>query len=1368
MSGFAGFEVPGSYVGDPIEDQKGRNEATKKLINAIAAQAVTAAGPDPRLTDITGGPNALNYLPYTGLVEQVAGMASGLVDATGNLRNVITGRNTDWKLPGMETVRKLGENFDKTTDEIRGQISQYTPLTGPDPNSEMDQAIGALGSVAGMGIPAAPAVAAKAIAKLPVGLKQIAEFMIPTAEAPLKSIGHSTALAPPLVGVGMAAQKLDEAAAAAQPDASTTAQPLPTGQVAATTKPGVATDAPAALPAFNSVYKEQVDRPNLPSFNDTYYGGQPDVAAPLQQGVGISKTPIWGPLATFAATLALVAGGKAFHARNAEASAAARTARATEPEYVRQAQDWNNQQVARNGALSQGLDTASPPPLPMDRFRNATNLANTTMLDKTARGQEILRTMGDTSVRGALDHEYGLVNNHLSVSQRVSEFNATGYHPETGMQLVPPDRILRNTTRLNDDQRVTLSEGLSAANELDNRVKNRRQLSATNPGQIIQAEDIRHDHPQHSDQTLQDAVDKMRTDPALRQISNDLWDNGKDMIEIGRRIGFHTNADAAKILKDHPHYIPEVDVAGQLMHVMGERDISRATGVRQVNTIPWQAAQQHVESLFKDYMKNDFNAKAMDSLVRAQNAEPTAAKIITPAALPPHALNNPFYSGTAAIDTGRYREPVVIIRTDAGPKAWRVAHPDMFNMFTGDSLKKQHIAAEAATIPRRLYQWATTGPGSLVTGSVNALRNATYGQMLIPVNSPKGAYAGLIHKGVTKATGGRWDSGVARGLDVLTTPAVSTYAYGRGVVDRQAFRTAKWLEPGANNPVNSLFRSTIGDAATDAMHQSLNKYYHDTFTAELARRGAGNTGLPAKADLPSLNIEANKAATYAAAQSVPKAFYGKQWYGSKPYLLKLNQAVGEALGHISDAGNEGWARLNENNPNMRQAQKTIETRRLMGDPGVSGGSQILRGISSVLPYANISVQGTARLGRSLGERPVNAPLAIATGLGTLALIQQLTAMRSPAHMAHYQNALSNQQHEANFQFYTDEDPSKYTAVPVPQELRPIKALMDQLVAHATNIIAQQHDPLTFHSVEQMILDFLGSHISNATWDQVKRGVADITEVANLPPLLGHVDQYKLMQGAGLAEATTSPWAGSGVPSNRLAPNQAPEGALDSKDGQMWTKVMGAVFGLGGTVLDAGNNVSRYAHQAGGGLDGWIKGLGKGGRDWLFNAAEKNPEFNMVLEHQMRSSLQPPIVERTERELKWMKDITGSRTAPAAEGFTGRNRSALEVYPTQEQKIPKDPTMLFLWQTIEGGNRSVAQAQADVSALRKQMASVGNEGLDPATKRAWMNDATRRLADKYRFMHDVVEDTNHTMTKALGRPVRVGMSIDWQKGPEQFD
>jgi chromosome segregation ATPase len=156
-----------------------------------------------------------------------------------------------------------------------------------------------------------------------------------------------------------------------------------------------------------------------------------------------------------------------------------------------------------------------------------------------------------------------------------------------------------------------------------------------------------------------------------------------------------------------------------------------------------------------------------------------------------------------------------------------------------------------------------------------------------------------------------------------------------------------------------------------------------------------------------------------------------------------------------------------------------------------------------------------------------------------------------------------------------------------------------------------------------------------------------------------------------------------------------------------------------------------------------------------------------MDHQMRMSLMPPIVEQTERDLRWMKGIKGSRTEPIAEGTTGRNRYERPTYTTGSEKIPTDPHMLYMWQTIEATNKRIAPQQQDIASLRKQMASVATHGMGVEERRKWMNNATRELADKYRYIQDTIQDTNLAMSRALNRNIRVGMKIDWQKGPEQF-
>jgi hypothetical protein len=202
---------------------------------------------------------------------------------------------------------------------------------------------------------------------------------------------------------------------------------------------------------------------------------------------------------------------------------------------------------------------------------------------------------------------------------------------------------------------------------------------------------------------------------------------------------------------------------------------------------------------------------------------------------------------------------------------------------------------------------------------------------------------------------------------------------------------------------------------------------------------------------------------------------------------------------------------------------------------------------------------------------------------------------------------------------------------------------------------------------------------------------------------------------------------------------------------------------GTAVMERANTIPHYLQQFG----NWSDTLGQVGHDWLHHAGDRNPLLTPLMDHEMRASLMPPIIERTEKEMKWMDQIKGSHTEPSAQGWTGRGVGAQPVYTTGEGKIPKDPTMLYMWNTIESYNKRIAPQKQLIAGIRKQMQNVGAEGMDVTTREKWMKARTRDLADRYRAIHNIVQDTSYAMSKAVGRNVQVGMHIDWQKGPEQF-
>ena len=1367
---------------DQIAAQKAANRQTLINLNSRLSMPITSLKPDPRLTEITGGPDALNSIPGVGLLEWPAGMAASVADALGTVRNAITGRNDDWHVPGLPTMRKMGDNFEQTRQEVMQKVAEHTPLVAPDPNNQMDDLNDQLASLSGVGIPIAPAVVAKGIEKLPVVARQLGRIVVPTTKDALGHAAKAEVVAPVLTGVNEAGATLDAAsddkATAAANAATTGAPPIPP-PADATTMPAPGIQVAAGTPKTKTDVGQQIidlsapqtqARQSLPSDIIDLSGGSnapidlsaPNggAAVPMQQGLGVGTHGIWGALATLAGAGAMVRAGRAARERNAGVTETARAARMNDPVYAAAATDFNNKQLALqggNGPMSSGVNDKAPEaPLPWtNQLRTSLNADNTSVMDKTARAQEIIRTLGTPSTAEALAKEYGNVHNPGASRVAFDAFLDTGYHPEAKVQIPAPNTVDKNISRLDDVQQGNLAEGLFSANEQDNRKNNRAEFAKNNPGQIPTPDDIRHDLKYHDDATLQTAVDKMMNDPATASIAQDMWDQSKGMREIYANMGIMPRSELANLNAAHPHHLPETGLTGKTMAPLSQRDRTLFTGVDQVNSKPWMAQAQMLEDMHREAELRRHRRDLYDSMSEAQTRYPDAAKVFTDVQAP---TNKPVYYGG-----GETRSPIVAIHSSTGTKYVHIANSDVLNMFTGDSLKRAHVAMEMSTIPRRIYQNFTTGIGSLATGSFAAGKNLLYTIPAMSINTPKGMYSGLIHKGVTTATGGRWNSGVARGLDMFSNLGYIPYSYARGVGERRLRNIANVLDPKATNSVNKWLRASYGDAVVDKFQAAAQQYYRDSASYDAVSSGMGGGGLGPKSELQPLNLRSDMRASIAAAHAVPQLYHSGQWVaGSKPFVLNLHNALLEALGNISEAGHMASFRLNRDNPNVSRPGLIAETRALTGDPSVSGANTLLRRYTERVPFTNITLQGTGRAVRGVAEKPLNAAMTMATGFGTLHLISLLSAMQSPQTLKNYEDELSTQEHASGVPIYFPN--GSQIRIPIAQEYQPASTFVKSLVANLANVVAMQHDPLTFHSVQNMILDFLGSHISTQHMNEMKYGAANTISPFLGWPLLGQLDPYKLIQGEGFANSFHTPLnsgPGSGV---RTMPNQVPDGMLEGKEGQMATKGLAAIFGLAGSAFaEHAGNFEHYLKQYG----NWSDAIGQVGHDWMQRAGDRNPMFPSAMEHPMRLSLMPPIVEQTQRDLQWMKGIGGSRTEPIAEGTTGRGRNSLPVYDNGDSKIPKDPTMRWLWGVIEGANKRIAPQENKIAAIRKQMTSVATHGMDVEQRRTWMNARTRDLADAHRPIQDIIQDTNYTMSKALNRNIHVGMNIDWQKGPEQF-
>ena len=1370
-------------------------ERTGKGLNALLSAPATMVLPRDWVAPASEPRQWHDYVPLTGLVQAGAGAIGSVIDAASTLSSEID-KKIGWGKPmpsgSPEILTQAGEAFEDTRGHIKEGIAKRTPLQAPDMNDPIDVGLDTFFStLGGVAVPTAPTRVAKAFTNLlPYGLKTIGGMFTPSVGNIAKNAPIGAVMGGVNTGIVAAEGGLDSPppetatqpapATATQPTLQVAAQPAPEVvppqdateqgvQVAANTNKDTATD--VGLNAYLATQKQQ--QPTAPAadgvedvgLNAALGVGDQSPAAPELDATGRSDMTRGRALATIGTVLVGLGAARFLHGHTRAITDAERTARFSDPDYAAKAADYNNSVIARGGSrVSAGLTAPPPPPLPEYKAkipgtdtrlpvsaRQGMNYANDQIVNEHAQAQDIIRMTAKPSEAEALAHQYGNTYNQMRFRTKLGQFLETGRDADTGISTVAHNKVYRDIAGLNPDQQRILAEGLSAANEENNRTSNRRAWAQANPGVAPKPEDIRHDFKNQSDADLATARRRMMNDPVVADVATRFKQIPHGMVKIGEKYGFFTQAEARRLLTEHPDYVPEVK-NGEIIHPFGRRDKTVSTGVEQMNAKPWDAMAQHVEELYRQFETNRMNQMLRESMLETQRTNPGAAKLVYDVDAPKAPPT--FYSG------GSFRDPVVAIRTPNGTKFTRTDHPDVFNMLTGGSLMKQRISAGVLGTLKNWQQYWITGPGSLINGYVAPLANAGYTAATMPINMPKNMYGGVIDRAVQRTTG--HTSGVARGLDMVTTALPGTaYSYGRGVVDRRAMNLSNLIAPGNNNTINQTLRAYLGNAQMDALSQRLRNYYHDTLTYKMkAELGLGGQGLPVKADSVSLNTAADRQASLVAARAVPELFVANGMFGrAKPLAIKLNNVITEAMSNLSDAGHDYAARLNWNNPNISHKTLTYETRNLTGDPGVRGSNRYLNALTDIVPFGNISIQGTARLGRTALEQPLLTATTVATGLGTIVLAELLTHMRSPEHMDYYNDQLSTSQQARGIVLATSEDPNSPTIINLPQELRTLHAVAKDFISGILNSAAIHHDEDWYHNVFDTITDFLGSHVTNTSISAMKHGVADVIDTLNPPSVLGHVDWFSVMDGKSLADSSHAPSARV----RGVLPNQVPDGLFDDKQGQMMRNILTAGFGGLAGVLDSLNAGSRYAKQTG----SWLDGLGMAGHDWLQQAKDRNPQLNFIYEHQLRTAQQAPIAEVTQQRLDELKKVVGARTAEHNEGLTTGGRYGQPVPTTVDKQIPTDETLKQMYQIAGAYKTRMAGRETEIAQIKKQIAAYNAQGMDNDEKRKWINDRTRDVADKYRMISSMLNDLDYALSLTAGVPVHIGQGIDWHGTMDQF-
>jgi hypothetical protein len=1177
------------------------------------------------------------------------------------------------------------------------------------------------------------------------------------------AIGVPIAAAPIVAGIGLAGGAAD---LAFHPPGDTTTT---SGQPSLFSDPA-ATPQPTPLPAVQAATPPQPTDPTTPA---SLFGSSPVGPTFTQQGE--TGTSIGEAAVGLGLALLGVMAGRFTHSYGAAIDTTARDARFADPAYAQAVQDYHNDVISRgpnSGTLLPPGGTQTPAPTPRG---SAVRQATTYVVDKTLNGaaqvQDVLNLgSADPSIAERLTSQYGNVLDSRLQQDRTSNFMETGHDPVSGLTIPSVKDLLNDRASLPTDKAAILAEGLKANDELDTRARNTTLWGQNNPGIAPSLEDVAHNFIGHGEDELRAKVTAMMADPQLADIASRYKGVTDGMVDIGvhPNWGFFEPSEAARLQGERPNYVPEMDINGRAVHPFGPRAASAFTGQAQIMTDPIRDLAQHVEALYPQFARNQLNQMVMDHMLDVQARVPGAAQAMVDVAAPTgvHASYYPT-SGLPELG-GQARDPIVAVRTGSGVKYVRNDEPITYGAMTNHSLASARVQLGIGNTARRIFTQFTTGIGSTLTGRSIPLHTAAATALVAPVNAPRNMRAGLLDYGLQKAS----PSGtvnpalqsVARGLDIPLNLPGTAVSYAMGVGDRRIKNFADVFAQGNDNWANRWLRAVATDHVVDTMQQAAENRWNASTTKWIKEDvGTSGAGSPIRLDAPGFMQQTSAGDVgirSLGANLAPRAYFKGDWMGAKPFVISLRNAVGEALGNLSDAGLDYTARLNKDNPNISPEALTYNIRKLYGNPSTMGSSPIAQGIGKNLPWANIGAQELASTGGALARDPLGTGTTLAVGLGTLAAITILTHMRSQQHMQFLENQVSTQQREANMILALNSDPSKPTIIPLPRSLRMGYAFMLDVMSKAINTVGAMHDPTTFNGVWEGLKDFLGSHITTSDAMAMQHAGVDMVDALNLPPYAGHIDWNDAINN-GLINAIHGSWSG---PVDKALPGQAPATPLDTKTGETTRNILTNVLGAAAaTVYNTPAAIGRYQQQG----HSFLDSVGMAGHDWLQGSREGNMSMNnMLFETSMRLSKQPPIAEALEPTLVALKMLPSVQN-PSQEGFTARGRAQLPVPTTGLQPVSPDALVTHMLLVTHGYASKIDAAMAPINAIKTQMGTVDKMGMDPEQRREWLNQATRNMADRYKLVQAYTDDMYHALSQFAGKPIHSLYSIDWKRDRTQF-
>lgn len=1257
-------------------------------------------------------PGVLGYIPGVSLGERLAGFAGNTYDAAATVANQGLGTNLPY---APEWMKEWGDRAGATEQQIYQQLGGIEPST---PTQEY----------------------------LKTGASAAGGFMLP-------GMGPSALLKAGLVG-GTVGSGTKAALEAVQPEQTPQLSWPPTPEQIEAMKPK------APMTIEDAVRLSTVD---------------PNAYKPQFSEAGKSPHSFGEALVYLAAAVVGVKAGGAISRFGGRISEADRAVRLADPKFAKEAGDYASSVAARTGDEISNVD-APAPPLPSANVINTfLEKAKTWGLDAAQGMQNFIRLTADNPrVSERLARQYGAVIDEQLWEAKNRQFVMTGYDPASGLTIPAPLRYVHDAERLGKAKFQQYNDALEARNELNNRDIMAQQRAAR--GEPPDPVEDRHNFYRQDRTQLQNIVNRSLNDPvqAALLIRHDQIMNG--VVDIAEARGYITTADAVRIKKTHPNYLPEGDRQGKIRHVFGQRQLSPRGGIEMVNTKATSLSAQHIEELMRDIEMNDMQRNVANHILDVQRRVPNAPKWLYESTTP-----NPF-SFPGATTPGTIggavssREQVIPIRTSGGIKYYRTDSPFLFDGLTGENATRARIHFDSMGKVRRMLQAGTTGAASLVTGRIVPLRNIVFTALQAPINATDGMYGGPI----SALTRGKLPKLLTAPIDAPLNVVGALGQYGINLGSRMAMAASDAFRPENPNTLTQTLRSMVGDAPLRLLSNSLRDAYMNSTYYEGQTSGLGGQSLQQRMRMPVVGRDegSNRTIRLQLAQLEPRILINRDGSGTaRPFAVKLQRSVTDAFTHASEATHDFLYSLNRNNPAFRgdKTQVVTAVRNVVGDPSVSGIGSIPQTIRTHIPYSNVAVQGTRALGRAIANSPLDSLGAMVTSYGSLIGLAMLSAFQSQENLVHFTTMTSSQERATNLIIYNGGDGANSAIyIPFPAEARWLTGILANAWFFLMNMPAVPHDGEVYDDVLGKLKDLANEHIDKSTLEMTKHGINDAFNFIDMPPWM----KFGLALGGGSGridlariynDATTGNLGMSSIinkPHDQTAlPGEGPNDASARKGiGKQLVELLSTTFGLSSILGAYAFNLGEYHAQG----NSWLDSAGYTGKDWLQGMMDFNPQGNTLLwENAVRASMQPSIIEQNQRALREMrKTDSGNMRDMGTTG--GRNPLEVPVYDTTQGKLPQDPLMQKMYTSTNVVLKYLDEVHMeDINNIKKQMDAVGTMMLEPQERRKWLNNRTRDLADKHRAVAVVIDHLNDELSNMAGMPIDIRKGIDWHGDVSQF-